>query len=154
MHEYLTYLYYSCYLSLCRQLISCKKVHLFASCDTIKYNIYIPPRFADLYHFVYHNVSTYESYIEEKSYMSFDFKSKQYALLFLWWYASMRSSSGLYFILSSLTDTHLKVLKLLAQRCETNSQGLAFDELYDLCYSRLFVKNRPALTMILRELQV
>ena len=59
-----------------------------------------------------------------------------------------------YISFSLLTDTHLKVLKLLAQRCETNSQGLAFDELYDLCYSRLFVKNRPALTMILRELQV
>ncbi|KAK8789958.1 hypothetical protein WA158_006738 [Blastocystis sp. Blastoise] len=123
------------------QLVKCPKVHLFVTVDTIKYNIYIPPNILDIYNFIYHNVTTFEPYIEEKAFMNINLHSKQ-----------LKTNKGLEYILKSVTENHLKILKLIASECETHKEGIAFAPLLNKCISRMYTNNDMSLRLIMKEM--
>ena len=67
---------------------------------------------------------------------------------------SGRSTSGIHYVLSSLTSSHLKLLSLLARETSGTKGGLMFSTLYELCLCEMLVSSEKSLQLILKELEV
>lgn len=65
----------------------------------------------------------------------------------------VRSSSGLGYVLSSLTSNHLKILMLLSRETSGSKEGLTFTGLYELCLSEMLVSSEKSLQLILKEME-
>ena len=63
-----------------------------------------------------------------------------------------KTSSGLHYVLSSLTQNHLKILQTLSRET-TSKEGISFSNLYELCLSEMLVSSEKSLQLIIKELE-
>ena len=91
---------------------------------------------------MYHDVTTFAPYYQEMMFTAQVTQSH-----------SGRSSSGLHYVLSSLTSNDLKLLLLLSRETHGMKEGLPFSTLYELCLSEMVVSSEKSLQLILKELE-
>lgn len=64
----------------------------------------------------------------------------------------MKSSSGLHYVLSSLTTNHLRILQVLSRETSMK-EGITFSNLYELCLTEMLVSSERSLQLIIKELE-
>ena len=137
----------------CRELAQLPFVHVIASIDHIRGSLLFSTSALSHYQFVCHDATTYEPYFYEKMY------STQVAQSYrLGRGKEMRcsgiSSSGIRYVLSSLTTNHLKVLLLISRETAGVKEGLSFSSLYEFCLDEMLVSSEKSLQLIMKELEV
>lgn len=119
------------------------RVHVIASIDHIRGNLLFSASALSHFQFVYHDATTYEPYFYEKMYSAQVTQS----------YSGI-SSSGIQYVLSSLTTTHLKILLLISRETAGVKEGLSFSALYEFCLNEMLVSSEKSLQLIMKELEV
>ena len=117
-------------------------VHLICSMDHIRGNLLFSSSALSHFQFVYHDATTFAPYYYEIMFMSQGSQA-----------GKVRSSSGLGYVLSSLTSNHLKILMLLSRETSGSKEGLTFTGLYELCLSEMLVSSEKSLQLILKEME-
>ena len=57
------------------------------------------------------------------------------------------------YVLSSLTENHLKILQLLTKETEKDKEGLTFSNFFELCLCEMLVSSEKSLQLIMKELE-
>lgn len=126
-----------------RELAQLPRVHVIASIDHIRGNLLFSASALSHFQFVYHDATTYEPYFYEKMYSAQVTQS----------YSGI-SSSGIQYVLSSLTTNHLKILLLISRETAGVKEGLSFSALYEFCLNEMLVSSEKSLQLIMKELEV
>ena len=116
---------------------------MIASIDHIRGNLLFSASALSHFQFVYHDATTYEPYFYEKMYSAQVTQS----------YSGI-SSSGIQYVLSSLTANHLKILLLISRETAGVKEGLSFSALYEFCLNEMLVSSEKSLQLIMKELEV
>ena len=115
---------------------------MIASLDHIRGSLLFSSSSLSHFQFVYHDATTFAPYYQEMMFTAQVTQSH-----------SGRSSSGLHYVLSSLTSNHLILLLLLSSETHGMKEGLPFSTLYELCLSEMVVSSEKSLQLILKELE-
>lgn len=105
------------------------------------------------FHFLVHDATTFEPYFYEKIHSSQGHSTAGFPLFHVFFIFRGKSSSGLHYVLSSLTVNHLRILQLLSRETAGNKEGIPFVSLYELCLSEMLVSSEKSLHLILKELE-
>ena len=113
-------------------LANCSKIHLIASIDHIHSLLLWDRNELSLFHWIYHEVTTYLHYFEE---MEFE-KDETIKV------SNNSRDHGLEHIMSSLTPQHRDIIETLAEhQNENDGDGLSHNQWYRICEDRMLVNN-------------
>ena len=114
-------------------LANCSRIHLIGSIDHIHSLLLWDRNELSLFHWIYHEITTYKHYFEEM-----EFEQDETIKV-----NSNGKDNGLEHIMESLTPGHRDIIQILAmyQNEEGDGQGLAHDEWYEHCEMNMLVHN-------------
>mmetsp|Transcript_28710 Transcript_28710/g.47070 ORF Transcript_28710/g.47070 Transcript_28710/m.47070 type:complete len:400 (-) Transcript_28710:69-1268(-) len=109
-------------------LANCKYIHLIASMDHIHSLLLWDREKLSLFHWIYHELTTYRHYFEEM-----EFERDMTIQL-----TNNSTNHGLKHIMCSFTPQHRDIIQLLAQaQCDEGVEGLSRTEWYEKCEENL-----------------